>query len=62
LVLLSIFIYIGGYLRNEKESIKYIIFVTIFVLGMLVMIYFESILIILIGWEVIGISSYLLIG
>jgi len=49
LVLLSIFIYIGGYLRNEKESIRYISFVTVFVFGMLIMIYFESLLLILIG-------------
>jgi len=62
LVLMTIFIYISGYLRNEPESVRYVTFVTIFVFGMLIMIYTDSLLVLLIGWEVIGIASYLLIG
>jgi len=57
-----IFVYSVGYMRGDPYYGRFFAFLSLFCAGMLTMVLANSFLLMLIGWEVIGLCSYLLIG
>ncbi len=57
-----IFVYSVGYMRGDPYYARFFAFLSLFCAGMLTMVLANSFLLMLIGWEVIGLCSYLLIG
>ena len=57
-----IFVYSVGYMGGDPYTPRFFAFLSLFCAGMLTMVLANSFLLMLIGWEVIGLCSYLLIG
>ncbi|MCL6499707.1 MAG: NADH-quinone oxidoreductase subunit L, partial [Firmicutes bacterium] len=57
-----IFVYSVGYMHGDPYYARFFAFLSLFCAGMLTMVLANSFLLMLIGWEVIGLCSYLLIG
>lgn len=57
-----IFVYSVGYMHGDPHYSRFFAFLSLFCFGMLVMVLANSFLLLLIGWEIIGLCSYLLIG
>jgi NADH-quinone oxidoreductase subunit L len=57
-----IFVYSVGYMHGDPHFGRFFAFLSLFCFGMLTMVLANSFLLMLIGWEIIGLSSYLLIG
>ncbi len=57
-----IFVYSVGYMRGDPYYARFFAFLSLFCAGMLTMVLANSFLLMLIGWEIIGLCSYLLIG
>ena len=55
-------IYSIGYMRNDKSFNRFLIYTNFFTFSMLVIIFSNNFLQLFIGWELVGLSSYLLIG
>ena len=51
-----------GYMRGESEERRYFAYIAFFVFSMLMLVESANFLILLIGWGLVGLSSYLLIG
>jgi len=59
---LLIFIYSTGYMAADPNYAKFFCFMSLFAAGMLGVIVANSLLLLFIAWEIVGLASYLLIG
>jgi NADH-quinone oxidoreductase subunit L len=57
-----IFIYSTGYMAQDKNYTKFFCFMSLFAAGMLGVVTANSLLLLFICWEIVGLASYLLIG
>ncbi|GAA2450910.1 NADH-quinone oxidoreductase subunit L [Streptomyces macrosporus] len=55
-------IYSTGYLRDDPRYPSYAALVSLFTAAMLLVVYSDDLIVLLVGWEVMGICSYLLVG
>ncbi|NUU21312.1 MAG: proton-translocating NADH-quinone oxidoreductase subunit L, partial [Streptomycetaceae bacterium] len=61
-VALLVQIYSVGYLRDDPRYSSYAALVSLFSAAMLLVVYTGDLIVLLVGWEVMGICSYFLIG
>jgi NADH-quinone oxidoreductase subunit L len=54
--------YSVGYMHGEAEERRYFAYIALFVFSMLMLVQAGNLLILLVGWGFVGLSSYLLIG
>jgi NADH-quinone oxidoreductase subunit L len=59
---LLIFIYSVGYMAHDENYARFFCFLSLFAAGMLGVIIANSLLLLFICWEIVGLASYLLIG
>jgi NADH-quinone oxidoreductase subunit L len=59
---LLIFIYSTGYMAHDENATRFFCFLALFAGSMLTVVLSNSILLLYIGWELMGLTSYLLIG
>ncbi len=57
-----IHVYSAGYMKTDPGVVKYFAFLNLFVFSMLLLVLGSNYLIMFIGWEGVGLCSYLLIG
>ena len=57
-----IHIYAGGYMHEESRTWRFFAYLNLFVFMMLLLVMGDNMLIMFIGWEGVGLCSYLLIG
>ena len=57
-----IHIYAGGYMHGEENFQRFFIYLNFFILAMLVLIHSNNFVGMFVGWEGVGLASYLLIG
>ena len=62
LVALCVQIYSTGYLREDPRYPSYAALVSLFTSAMLLVVYSGDLIVLLVGWEVMGICSYFLVG
>ncbi|MFI7135672.1 NADH-quinone oxidoreductase subunit L [Nonomuraea sp. NPDC050153] len=62
LVALAVQIYSVGYLKDDPRYPSYSAFISLFTSAMLLVIYAGDLLVLYVGWEIMGLCSYLLIG
>ncbi|OMI39331.1 NADH-quinone oxidoreductase subunit L [Streptomyces sparsogenes] len=55
-------IYSTGYLRDDPRYPSYAALVSLFTAAMLLVVYADDLIVLLVGWEVMGICSYFLVG
>ncbi|MDT0443409.1 NADH-quinone oxidoreductase subunit 5 family protein [Streptomyces johnsoniae] len=55
-------VYSTGYLRNDARYPSYAALVSLFTAAMLLVVYTDDLVVLLVGWEVMGICSYFLVG
>ncbi|GHJ30495.1 NADH dehydrogenase [Streptomyces hygroscopicus subsp. sporocinereus] len=55
-------IYSTGYLRDDPRYPSYAALVSLFTAAMLLVVYSDDLIVLLVGWEVMGICSYFLVG
>src|SRR5690606_5737520 len=55
-------VYSVGYMRHEARYPSYAAFIALFTSAMLLVVYASDLLVLYVGWEVMGLCSYLLIG
>ncbi|MGC0423116.1 NADH-quinone oxidoreductase subunit L [Embleya sp. AB8] len=61
-VALLVQVYSAGYLREDPRYSSYAALVSLFTAAMLLVVYTGDLIVLLVGWEVMGICSYFLIG
>jgi NADH-quinone oxidoreductase subunit L len=61
-VSLLVNIYSQGYMENSAGYARFFAYLSLFAFSMLVITFAQNFLVIFIGWELVGLSSYLLIG
>ncbi|MQA04125.1 MAG: NADH-quinone oxidoreductase subunit L [Streptosporangiales bacterium] len=61
-VALAVQVYSVGYMRNEPRYRSYAAFVSLFTGAMLLVVFASDLIVLLVGWEVMGLCSYVLIG
>ncbi|MFF0309395.1 NADH-quinone oxidoreductase subunit L [Streptosporangium sp. NPDC004379] len=61
-VALAVQVYSVGYLRGDRRYPSYSAFISLFTSAMLLVVYAADLLVLYVGWEVMGLCSYLLIG
>jgi NADH-quinone oxidoreductase subunit L len=54
--------YSQGYMANQAGYARFFAYLSLFAFSMLVIVFAENFLVIFVGWELVGLSSYLLIG
>ncbi len=54
--------YSQGYMENSAGYARFFSYLSLFTFSMLVIVFAQNFLVIFIGWELVGLSSYLLIG
>lgn len=54
--------YSQGYMENSAGYARFFSYLSLFAFSMLVIVFAQNFLVIFIGWELVGLSSYLLIG
>ena len=59
---LLIFIYSTGYMAHDENYTRFFCFLSLFAGGMLGVVIANSILLLFMSWEIVGLTSYLLIG
>jgi NADH-quinone oxidoreductase subunit L len=59
---LLIHIYAGGYMAEEKNTYRFFAYLNLFIFMMLLLILGNNLLVMFVGWEGVGLCSYLLIG
>jgi NADH-quinone oxidoreductase subunit L len=59
---LMIFIYSLGYMAHDPQDPRFFAYLSLFAGGMLTLVVADNLLLLFIGWEVMGLCSYLLIG
>jgi NADH-quinone oxidoreductase subunit L len=57
-----IHVYSAGYMEHDEDSVRYFLYLNLFMLSMLLLVLGDSILVFFVGWEGVGLCSYLLIG
>ncbi|MHB8643928.1 MAG: NADH-quinone oxidoreductase subunit L [Gaiellaceae bacterium] len=57
-----IVLYSIGYMHRENEERRYFAYMALFVFSMLLLVQAGNLLLLLVGWGLVGLSSYLLIG
>lgn len=57
-----IHIYAGGYMHEEKATWRFFSYLNLFVFMMLLLVLGDNMMVMFIGWEGVGLCSYLLIG
>lgn len=57
-----IHVYSIGYMEHDEEVVRYFAFLNFFVFSMLLLILAGHLLLLFVGWEGVGLASYLLIG
>jgi NADH-quinone oxidoreductase subunit L len=57
-----IHIYAGGYMHEEESTWRFFSYLNLFVFMMLLLVLGDNLLVMFIGWEGVGLCSYLLIG
>ncbi len=57
-----IYIFSVYYMSEDKSPARYFIYLNLFVLSMMVLVLAEDLALIFLGWEAVGLCSYLLIG
>jgi len=62
LVSLLIFIFSLGYMREDPNRVRFFCFLSLFSAGMSGIVVSNSLLLLFVAWEIVGLSSYLLIG
>ncbi|GGO70346.1 NADH-quinone oxidoreductase subunit 5 family protein [Nonomuraea cavernae] len=62
LVALAVQIYSVGYLHDDPRYPSYSSFISLFTSAMLLVVYAGDLLVLYVGWEIMGLCSYLLIG
>ncbi|MCX4236071.1 NADH-quinone oxidoreductase subunit 5 family protein [Streptomyces ortus] len=62
LVATCVQIYSTGYLRNDPRYSSYAALVSLFTSAMLLVVYSGDLMVLLVGWEIMGICSYFLVG
>ncbi|MDT0380612.1 NADH-quinone oxidoreductase subunit L [Streptomyces sp. DSM 42041] len=55
-------LYSTGYLRDDPRYSSYAALVSLFTAAMLLVVYSDDLIVLLVGWEVMGICSYFLVG
>ncbi|MDB1090354.1 NADH-quinone oxidoreductase subunit L [Streptomyces sp. ACA25] len=55
-------LYSTGYLRGDARYASYSALVSLFTAAMLLVVYTDDLIVLLVGWEVMGICSYFLVG
>jgi NADH-quinone oxidoreductase subunit L len=61
-VALAVQVYSIGYMRGDPRYSSYTGFVSLFTAAMLVVVFADDLFVLLVGWEVMGVCSYFLIG
>jgi NADH-quinone oxidoreductase subunit L len=61
-VVLMIQIYSTGYMENDRDYPRFFAYLSLFTSGMLITVLASSLITLIIGWEIMGLCSYLLIG
>ncbi len=61
-VVLMIQIYSTGYMENDRDYPRFFAYLSLFSSGMLITVLASSLVTFIIGWEIMGLCSYLLIG
>lgn len=57
-----ILVYSNGYMEHEEDYARYFAFMNFFVFSMLLLVLAGNLLLLFVGWEGVGLASYLLIG
>jgi len=57
-----IHVYSNGYMEHEEDFVRYFAFLNFFVFCMLLLVLAGNLLLLFVGWEGVGLASYLLIG
>lgn len=57
-----IHIYAGGYMHEEKSTARFFAYLNLFVFMMLQLVMGDNLMVMFVGWEGVGLCSYLLIG
>lgn len=57
-----IHVYSNGYMADDPDQPRFFAYLNLFIFSMLVLVLAGNLLILLIGWALVGLSSYLLIG
>lgn len=57
-----IFLYSTGYMAEEREYSRFFTYLNLFVLSMLTLVLGNNLVLLFVGWEGVGLCSYLLIG
>lgn len=57
-----IHVYSAGYMEHEKDYVRYFGFLNFFIFSMLLLVLADNLLLLFVGWEGVGLASYLLIG
>ena len=57
-----IFIYSVGYMAEEKDYSRFFAYLSLFVASMLILVMGNNLVLLFVGWEGVGLCSYLLIG
>ncbi|HVB73293.1 MAG TPA: NADH-quinone oxidoreductase subunit L [Ktedonobacteraceae bacterium] len=55
-------VYSQGYMENSAGYARFFSYLSLFTFSMLVIVFAQNFLVIFVGWELVGLSSYLLIG
>ena len=61
-VALAVQVYSTAYLKGDPRYSSYAAFVSLFTAAMLLVVFADDLFVLLVGWEVMGICSYFLIG
>jgi NADH-quinone oxidoreductase subunit L len=59
---LLIHVYSAGYMADDRAYSRYFAYLNLFVASMLLLVLADSLLLLFVGWELVGLCSYLLIG
>ncbi len=54
--------YSMGYMHGDRGAVRYFIYLNLFSLSMLILVLGDNFLVLFVGWEAVGLCSYLLIG
>ena len=57
-----IHVYSIGYMKDDTSYARYFAYLNLFLFFMLLLVLGESLLVLFVGWEGVGLASYLLIG
>ena len=57
-----IHVYSVGYMRHDKSKARYFSYLNLFIFAMLILVLADSLVVMFVGWEGVGLCSYLLIG